>query len=182
MLNYRPERILIDPEVKNSKLTREICDRFSDVPQLILENGVEQHKTLGLDPGRNPLTQGKKTLHLKYFQGHSFKSCPGFSQDTLCCNYYTLDLVENCPFECTYCILQAFLNKPLITVHANLEEILENLSHQISLRPGQLFRVGTGEHSDSLALDPYLRISPHLIRCFSNLPNAVLELKTKSDH
>ena len=182
MLNYRPERILIDPEVKNSKLTREICDRFSDVPQLILENGVEEHKTLGLDPGRNPLTQGKKTLHLKYFQGHSFKSCPGFSQDTLCCNYYTLDLVENCPFECTYCILQAFLNKPLITVHANLEEILENLGHQISLRPGQLFRVGTGEHSDSLALDPYLRISPHLIRFFSNLPNAVLELKTKSDH
>ena len=72
--------------------------------------------------------------------------------------------------------------RPLITVHANLEEILENLGHQISLRPGQLFRVGTGEHSDSLALDPYLRISPHLIRFFSNLPNAVLELKTKSDH
>ena len=46
MLNYRPERILIDPEVKNSKLTREICDRFSDVPQLILENGVEQHLSL----------------------------------------------------------------------------------------------------------------------------------------
>ena len=56
MLNYRPERILIDPEVKNSKLTREICDRFSDVPQLILENGVEQHKTLGLDPGLDPQT------------------------------------------------------------------------------------------------------------------------------
>ena len=182
MLNYRPEQILIDVEVKNSLLVREICDRFSDVPQLILEQGDDHKKTLGLDPGRNPLTQGKKKLHLKYFQAHSFKSCPGFSEDLLCCNYFTLDLVENCPFECTYCILQAFLNKPLITVHANLEEILENLKNQISTRPRQLFRVGTGEHSDSLALDPYLRISPHLIRFFSNLPNAILELKTKSHH
>ena len=80
MLNYRPERILIDPEVKNSKLTREICDRFSDVPQLILENGVEQHKTLRLDPGRNPLTQGKKTLPSQVFtKVILYKSCPGFS-------------------------------------------------------------------------------------------------------
>ena len=182
MLNYRPEQILIDVEVENSLLALEICDRFSDVPQLILEQGANHKKILGLDPGRNPLTQGKKNLHLKYFQGHSFKSCPGFSEDLLCCNYFTLDLVENCPFECTYCILQAFLNKPLITVHANLEEILENLKNQISTRSRQLYRVGTGEHSDSLALDPYLRISPHLIRFFSNLPNAILELKTKSHH
>ena len=51
MLNYRPERILIDPEVKNSKLTREICDRFSDVPQLILENGVEHRQDVGVEQG-----------------------------------------------------------------------------------------------------------------------------------
>ena len=182
MINYRPERSLIDARVENSFLTREICDRFSDVPQLILNPETDHKKTLRLDPGRNPLTQGKKTLHLKYFQGHAFKSCPGYSEDSLCCNYFTLDLVENCPFECTYCILQAFLNKPMITVHANLEEILENLKNRISNRNGQLFRVGTGEHSDSLALDPFLRISPPLIRFFSHLSNAVLELKTKSDH
>ena len=134
------------------------------------------------DPLKNPLSQGKKTLHLKYFQGTSIKACPDFPI-ILCCNYFTLDLIENCPFECTYCILQAFLNKPLITVHANLEDMLKQVQQLTSSKPDTLFRIGTGEHSDSLALDKTLGINQHVIKFFCcPLPNALLELKTKSNH
>ena len=121
MFQYRPERIIIDQAVSAEPLTEQICERFPEVPRTVVENFAWHQDESGTDPLRNPLTQGKKTLHLKYFKGTSIKACPGFSNELVCCNYFTLDLIENCPFECTYCILQAFLNKPVITVHANLE-------------------------------------------------------------
>ena len=180
LFHYTPERILIEEEVADSQLTREICERFSTVPQQSVK-GYAWHRDSEHDPQKNALTHGKKTLHLKRFQGNAFKFCPGRTESLVCCNYLTLDLVENCPFECTYCILQAFLNKPVITVHANLEEILQQVHERIVASPQTLFRIGTGEHSDSLALDPILGIAAHLIRFFSKVSNAVLELKTKSN-
>ena len=181
MYNYHPERILIDTAVSEEPLTRQICSRFPDVPTFEVKN-YDWHKDTSMtDPLKNPLSKGKKTLHLKYFQGKSIKACPGFSDNLVCCNYFTLDLIENCPFECTYCILQAFLNKPVITVHANLEDMLMQVRQQTSSQPETLFRIGTGEHSDSLALDKTLGINQHIIKFFAALPNALLELKTKSN-
>jgi len=182
ILQYHPERIIIDKPVLGESLTKQICERFPEVPTLVVDNYAWHLDETRTDPLRNPLTQGKKTLHLKYFKGTSIKACPGFSNDLVCCNYFTLDLIENCPFECTYCILQAFLNKPVITVHANLEEMLEQVWQRTAEQPNTLFRIGTGEHSDSLALDHILGINAHVIRFFSKLPNALLELKTKSSH
>ena len=182
MFYYHPERILIDKAVSEEPLTRQICSRFPDVPTYEVKN-YNWHKERSVnDPFKNPLSQGKKTLHLKYFQGTSIKACPGFSDNLVCCNYFTLDLIENCPFECTYCILQAFLNKPVITVHANLEDMLKQVRQRTSSQPETLFRIGTGEHSDSLALDKTLGINQHVIKFFATLPNALLELKTKSNH
>ena len=181
MFYYHPERILIDKAVSEEPLTRQICSRFQDVPTYEVEN-YDWHKESSVnDPLKNPLSKGKKTLHLKYFQGKSIKACPGFSDNLVCCNYFTLDLIENCPFECTYCILQAFLNKPVITVHANLEDMLMQVRQRTSSQPETLFRIGTGEHSDSLALDKTLGINQHIIKFFAALPNALLELKTKSN-
>jgi len=182
ILQYHPERIIIDKPVLGESLTKQICERFPEVPTLVVDNYAWHLDETRTDPLQNPLTQGKKTLHLKYFKGTSIKACPGFSNDLVCCNYFTLDLIENCPFECTYCILQAFLNKPVITVHANLEEMLEQVWQRTAEQPNTLFRIGTGEHSDSLALDHILGINAHVIRFFSKLPNALLELKTKSSH
>jgi len=181
MFFYQPERILIDKAVSEEPLTRQICSRFQDVPTYEVKNYDWQKESRLNDPLKNPLSQGKKTLHLKYFQGTSIKACPGFSDNLVCCNYFTLDLIENCPFECTYCILQAFLNKPVITVHANLEDMLMQVRQRTSSQPETLFRIGTGEHSDSLALDKTLGINQHIIKFFAALPNALLELKTKSN-
>jgi len=48
--------------------------------------------------------------------------------------------------------------------------------------PGRIIRIGTGELTDSLALDPVLRISHKLAETVAVLPNIVLEMKTKTDH
>ena len=44
-----------------------------------------------------------------------------------------------------------------------------------------LFRIGTGELADSLALDHITGFSRKIVPFFATLPNGILELKTKSD-
>ena len=175
---YQPDRILIDSQVLSSPICQRICSQYGAIEQVVLENSAALSEVLGSNVS---LTQGKRHLLLKKYQGSAFKLCPGFSEDLLCCNYYVLDLIENCPLECTYCILQVFLNNPLIVFHLNIDEILEQTLSEIEKYPDRPFRIGTGEHSDSLALDHIFQVNPYLVERFSRLTNAVLELKTKTD-
>ena len=145
---FEPDRIYIDESVINSHFTQNILAKFPDREHIIL-NASDQGQSF-----KNiTLSAGKKHLYLKAYQGAPVKLCPGLSKDLLCCNYYVIDLVENCPLECTYCILQAFLNQPLIVFHINMEEIIDRLKTEIDASPEQIYRIGTGEHSDSLAMD-----------------------------
>ena len=175
---YKPERIYVDSQVLNLQFCTNILHKYADVEQIIIDSPDEIPELSDADFS---ITRGKRVLYLKRYQGSAFKLCPGFSLDVLCCNYYVIDLIENCPLECAYCILQAFLNKPFIIFHLNVEEIIEQTLSTIQRNPSQPFRVGTGEHSDSLALDHIFQVNPYLVETFSALPNAMLELKTKTD-
>lgn len=180
MFQYKPERIVIEKDVKELTFTKNILALFPKIkPEIVSEfkwkSELPQSK-------KSHLTSGKKILYLKRFLGLPIKVCPGFSEEVVCCNYYVLDFIENCPLECTYCILQAFHNRPVMTLHVNVEEILEKVVKTIKSRPKQHFRVGTGEHSDSMALEPIFNINPFLVETFGNLSNATLELKTKTNY
>ncbi|MBF0276728.1 MAG: radical SAM protein [SAR324 cluster bacterium] len=182
MTDYHPEQIIVDRAVFEENFTQKVLSKLSNVPYQIVDSYVWHKDEAGLDPKKNDLTLGKKTLHLKHFAGMPIKLCPGSTEEAVCCNYFTIDFIENCPLECSYCILQAFLNKPVITVHANISEILNQVRERVEQQPRRLFRIGTGEHSDSLAMDPLLEINTQVVPFFGALKNAVLELKTKSVH
>lgn len=175
---YKPDRIYVDAQVAESRFCRNILTRLADIEQVVVEFPSQIPEFLESDL---TLSRGKRILYLKRYQGNAFKLCPGFSEALLCCNYYVIDLIENCPLECTYCILQAFLNKPFIIFHLNLEEMLEPALALFEKHPERPFRVGTGEHSDSLALDHIFEVNPYLVERFAAIPNATLELKTKTD-
>jgi len=102
--------------------------------------------------------------------------CPA-TTNYRCCNYYVVDLVEGCPFDCTYCILQEYLNHNLVKVHSDLDRVKEEI---ISLSKKGVFRLGTGELSDSLAYDHILKLSDFFIPVISDLENIQFEFKTKS--
>jgi len=126
------------------------------------------------------LDPDKETLRLVSFPGDFFKPCPG-TRDYLCCGYRILHAGTNCPLDCSYCILQAYLNQPSLRVFVNLEEELPRLASRLDAEPERIFRVGTGEFMDSLALDPWVKWTDLLLPFFSKRRNAVLELKTKTD-
>ena len=123
---------------------------------------------------------GKDALHLLNHKGEFLKPCPG-TKEYICCGYQILNVATNCPLDCTYCILQSyFLNQPNLRIHVNLEENLAGILAAIDKNPHQIFRVGTGEFADSLALDPIAHWTDILMGPFSARKNAVLEFKTKT--
>ncbi|MCG6879751.1 MAG: DNA photolyase [Deltaproteobacteria bacterium] len=125
---------------------------------------------------------GKDALHLLNHNGEFLKPCPG-TKEYICCGYQILNVATNCPLDCSYCILQSyFLNQPNLKIHVNLEENLAGILACIDKNPHQVFRVGTGEFADSLALDPIARWTDILMGPFSTRKNAVLEFKTKTTH
>jgi spore photoproduct lyase len=177
MKPYRPQKIYIEKDAVDYPSTAVILKNLPGVPHEIIENEASLRQEVQNRP--DPIGEGKRFLLLKRDKGRSFKPFPE-SEDYLSCDYFTLHVAEGCDLECSYCILQAYLTNPFLTVYVNLEEMLDNLQRTLRENPGRFFRVGTGQLADSLSLDPITEFSKILVPFFAKQENAVLELKTKS--
>jgi spore photoproduct lyase len=154
---------------------QEIIERTGLKPKVLRQG--EQPQIPGSFPDN--LHQGKQHLVLCRNRGRFFKPCPATRQ-YLCCEYHVLNIGMGCPFDCVYCILQAYLNNPWISFFVNVEDLLAELDSLFAEAGEQFFRIGTGEFTDSLALDQFTGLSPILVNYMRDKPQAVLELKTKS--
>ncbi|MBI2340223.1 MAG: radical SAM protein [Deltaproteobacteria bacterium] len=171
---FIPSTIFVDAEVKDLPLTRRVLSRFADVPVEEIENP---------DTFKEPLvpTAAKKKLLITRSKGEPVKPCQGMG-NYVCCNYMTVSFATNCPYECTYCILQDYLqNNPVMTLFANVDEILNSVEKTLQSDRKKTFRIGTGELADSLALDPITGLTRDLVPFSARQKNMILELKTKSD-
>ena len=167
------KKVFQDKEAATSSLTRRILAQLPAVP-------VQSVEGEGADEKLTSVESGKETLYLENYKGDFLKPCPG-TREYICCGYQILNIAANCPLDCSYCILQSyFVHQPYLRVFVNLEEQLPGVLDLIESQPGRIFRVGTGEFTDSLAVDPMTHWSDLLLPRFSTLRNAVLELKTKT--
>jgi spore photoproduct lyase len=110
--------------------------------------------------------------------GNAVRDCPG-TRNHICCGYKTIDLVEGCPLSCSYCILRGYLNNPGIRARRETDSILEELTIAIDNEKEHTLRFGTGELSDSLALDRRLDLNRTIVQFFGEKKGAILELKSK---
>ena len=179
MVPYRPEQILVQRDSWQDSTTLEILARLPGVPVRTIED-VESVLPQ-LNRSSDAHASGKHCLILARHLGRFLKGCPGAGAE-ICCNYFVVNLASNCHLECTYCFLQAYLNNPALVVYTNVDDLLEEVRLKVVSAPDRMFRIGTGEISDSLALDGITRYSRRLVPSFGSLSNVVLELKTKSDH
>ncbi len=170
------KQIHVEENVLDLDYTKEILQR-TNLPVTIVPEGQEPEDIKGAFPGN--LTQGKKHLFLCSNKGVFFKPCPG-TNCYQCCDYQVLNIGMNCPIDCVYCILQAYLNKPWITAFVNIDKLFKELHDTLSTEPDRFFRIGTGEFSDSLALDNITGLSKRIVEYIGQQDNAILELKTKS--
>jgi spore photoproduct lyase len=121
----------------------------------------------------------KQSVRVIHFNGDFLRPCPG-TRRYICCGYQILHVGINCPMDCSYCFLQSYLNQPSLRIFTNLEDTCDAISRTLDIYPKRIFRIGTGEFTDSLALDYLTGWTDMLLPLFSSKKNCILELKTKT--
>ncbi len=182
-----PDTVIVDDEAADDPMTRRVLSRLEGARIVrtagrgdpIAEQGIFDRETAGMLPSER-FTFGKRKLFLTRHRGAWLKGCPGTSGH-VCCNLYIVNPGEGCPLDCTYCYLQSYLKRnPTLKIYTNTAELVSAIREQTAASPARLFRVGTGEVIDSLIWDRLTDLSCELVPLFAELPNATLELKTKS--
>ncbi len=179
MRRFTPTEVIVEASSEQSPIYRNLKRAFPQVPFTL----VEDARAVGRIPsGRNDLFgAGKAKLYLARHRGEFLKKCPG-SEGQVCCNYFVINFASNCPMDCSYCYLQEYLaDNPALKVFSNVDDLLREADALFSRQRKFFFRIGTGEITDSLALDPYIGFCAEVIPFFAEQPNVLLELKTKSD-
>ena len=167
-MKYRPERLVIEEEVGDSPLVKRILATLPDTPVAWVDRAKEDSEN-----------ENGNILEIVKFRGKFIKPCPG-TRFYNCCGYQILNLGIQCSLGCTYCILQAYFPNSNLRLFGNFEEAMQQLAEHLSNSRRQVHRIGTGEFTDSLLLDPLAHISEILVPFFALQSNAILELKTKT--
>ncbi|MEN8154940.1 MAG: spore photoproduct lyase family protein, partial [Acidobacteriota bacterium] len=111
------------------------------------------------------------------FKGNFFKECP-CSPEAVSCGYYNINLHTGCPYSCSYCILQTYLETKDPVFFTNYEKAVSELNE--AQKHLKYLRVSTGELSDSLAYDRETNFSDQIFSVMKKFPDIVFEFKTKS--
>lgn len=174
MEEFKIRRILLEREAEEDSIAQRIRTKLPAVPMkpvspddLALAGDIDE-----LD---------KQSLRMVHFSGEFLKPCPG-TRRYICCGYRILHVGINCPMDCSYCFLQSYLNQPSLRIFSNLEENLDSIGAIIDSYPGRIFRIGTGEFTDSLALDYLVGWTDLLLPFASSKKNCIIELKTKTTY
>lgn len=162
-----PRRLIVEAEVADSPLVLTLRKRLPEAELRLVDR-------VSTDREQDP-----EALEVIAFRGRFLKSCPG-TRHYFCCGYRILHFGVNCSIGCTYCILQAYLNQPNLAVFGNTGDLFKEVEEELRTHPDLLHRIGTGEFTDSLLLDPWTGFSKQLVPFFAHQPNAVVELKTKT--
>ncbi|MEN4052657.1 MULTISPECIES: spore photoproduct lyase family protein [Sulfurimonas] len=164
-----------------------IYEIFPDHPtkKIALKKLREAYETIRNTPNsyenfelKNIPKEQKYTFKTEAKDGFGLGLCPVASEKTRCCNLLTLDAVESCGFDCSYCSIQSFYNQNTITFDSGFKEKLLNLE----LDPNKTYHIGTGQASDSLMFGNREGVLEALLEFAQKNPNVILEFKTKSDN
>jgi len=154
---YFPKKVYVTKDSRNSFITRRVLENTGHLPVEFITDSRELIEDVLMS--RNPVGEGKKLLLVTHQRGGYVKPCP-CTPKYIGCNYFIINTELNCPLDCSYCILQLYLNNPLITVHTNTAELFRQLDDFLHKNRNRTFRIGTGELGDSLALDHLTDRSP----------------------
>jgi spore photoproduct lyase len=170
----RIAHVFVDETMQDSPLAQRVRHRLAgtthgDIPWTVVPPDSE----------RVTFSDGDaQALYLKEYKGRFLRFCPG-TRAYHCCAYRIIHIGENCPMACSYCILQAYFQDRVLKIWANQDDLFSQLDEGFSADPAARFRVGTGEFTDSLALEHLTGYSRDLISFLGDHPNVVLELKSK---
>jgi len=158
---------------KGKQLTKKIFDYYVSIHNNLKNkpNDYSDFKEVKYDVRKYSFQKIEK-------KGIGLGACPVASEGTRCCNLMTLDAVESCGFDCSYCSIQSFYNQSKVGIDKNFKEKIKNLD----LDPNENYHIGTGQSSDSLMWGNKDGILDILFEFARDNQNVILEFKTKSNN
>ena len=173
---FKPERVFVEKSELDSPVAKRLFALFPDVKIEIIQS-LKKYKQ------ENEGVSGdlrKRDVFVTKQNWDFVKRCP-CTKGVVNCGYHIINLGFGCPFDCSYCYLQQYANFSGIILNSNPERFLENIDTYLESRKDKITRIGTGEFTDSLALDHITQYSKILAPYFAG-KNVRFELKTKSNN
>lgn len=182
-LAFYPETIFIEQDAQQYPFTETIVKQFPRAKKISITTVKcyrESQKRTAAQAGAkmHAYNERAKTLFLIKERYDFLKPCP-CTQGAIRCGYHVVNLGFGCVYDCSYCFLQGYANSEGIILPVNSGDFLKRIERTIRRQKGMV-RMGTGEFSDSLALDHVTGFGRMLVEFFSRFENARIELKTKS--
>lgn len=94
-------------------------------------------------------------------------------------NYY-FSHMYNCLYDCRYCFLQGMYQSANYVFFVNFEDFQSEIQQICQASASTPIHFFSGYDCDSLALEPVTHFAEHFLPFFASIPNAWLELRTKS--
>ena len=165
--SLKPRRLVMEEGLQNTRLGRVLAEKLplAEVRGRIGPQDYPSYQTGDLILARH--------------QGSFLKPCPG-TRGYRCCGLQIIHFGLGCYLDCTYCILQSYLDTKALVVFGNLEEELRQLEQTLADPFSPLKRFCTGEFTDSLLLEDMTGLGAALVKLFARTNDRVLELKTKT--
>jgi spore photoproduct lyase len=168
--------LYIERAVLQHPRVREISKRFPSAQKIICERYGEV-----FNPKAQNFRLQKQQPALILAQKHShfvLPAPPGYGIGAAK-NYY-FSHVLNCLYDCRYCFLQGMYQSANYVLFVNYEDYQQQIAEICAASPDEPIHFFSGYDCDSLALEPVTDFAKHFLPFFADLPNAWIELRTKS--
>ena len=168
--------VYIEEEVRNHPRTRQILARFPDARRV----GCERYGEV-FNPRAQSFRLQKKAPSLilaRKHRNHILEAPDGYGIGGGR-NFYFSHML-NCPYDCRYCFLQGMFRSAHYVVFVNYEDFVEGIERRVAENPGSTSFFFSGYDCDSLAFEGVTGFADYFLDSFAALPDAWLELRTKS--
>ncbi|WP_022668566.1 SPL family radical SAM protein [Desulfospira joergensenii] len=167
-------RVFMDADIRSDKEVGYLLDKVGIEPEIVPDSREVYDFING---SLDPVSRAKSILYITRNRGAVIRECPGTSHYT-CCDYTILHTGTFCTMDCSYCILQAYFHPPVLQYFAGFDILSRELEG--AFNKNRIFRMGTGEYTDSLIWEKISLGPKFLVEKFARQTNSLLELKTKT--
>lgn len=170
------DSIYIEESIKQHPRVKNICERFPKARKITCNrygevfNPKAQNFRLQKQSPALILAEKYKNFALPAPLGYNIGATH---------NYYFSHML-NCLYDCRYCFLQGMYQSANYVLYVNYEGYLDEIRRISAQHAGETVHFFSGYDCDSLALEPVTGFAEHFLPFFEQLPNAWLELRTKS--
>lgn len=168
--------IYVEESVREELLVREILDRF---PRSTVIDCLHYGEIFNRKRQNFRLQKTSPALILAKKNGVPLLPAPeGYGMGARH-NYYFSHML-NCIYDCRYCFLQGMYRSAHTVLFVNYEVFIDAIRNTCRKHRDEPVHLFSGYDGDSLALEPLSGFAGHFIEQLRTVPNAWLELRTKS--